>query len=136
MGTIQEGEKMEIETLKPKLGRWLSIEELKGFFAQTPEEICKGIPINRKFLESASRFVEEKHGWWEHPDWEAYLNSLRDEGFKLTDEARDQIGYILEIFKAYYHGDNFKAITDKRRKPAGRRASTTRKTKPRSAKKA
>ena len=58
---------MKIKTLRPKLGPWLSIEELRSFFAKTPREVCERIPINRELLEMASEFVEEKRGRWEHP---------------------------------------------------------------------
>lgn len=125
---------MELSALKPKLGRWLSIRELKGFLAETPEEVCQGIPINRKLLEIASKFVEEKQGWWEHPDWEDYLDRLHKQGFSLSEECQAPIGNILEIFKDYYHNNNFEAIADKRRKPASRKSDSTRK--PKAAKKA
>jgi hypothetical protein len=49
---------MELKALEPKLGRWLSIEELKGFFAELPYEICQRIPMNQKLLNMASDFVE------------------------------------------------------------------------------
>ena len=113
---------MELKSLKPKLGRWLTIEELKGLLAAMPDELCHGIPINRKLLEIASQFVEERGGWWEHPDWESYLNRLSQEGFELSQDANEAIGNILEIFKDYYREDNYQVITDKRRKPANREA--------------
>lgn len=116
---------MELNVLKPRLGRWLSIDELRGFLAETPETICQGIPINRKLLESASKFVEEKQGWWEHPDWESYLDRLHLEGFSLSEETQAPIGSILEIFKAYYHNNKFQAIAEKRRKPATRKKGET-----------
>ena len=117
---------MELKHLKPKLGSWLSIEELKGFLAETPEEICQGIPINRRLLEIASEFVEERHGWWEHPDWEAYLERLQKEGYSLSESCKVPIGSILEIFKDYYHRDNFQAISEKRRKPGDRNTRAAR----------
>jgi len=125
---------MEIKTLKPRLGNWLTIEELKNFFAEVPDEIGQKIPINRKLLEVASQFVEEQRGWWEHPDWEAFLGRLHKEGFKLSDEVKAPIGNILEIFKGYYHSSNFSAVSEKRRKQAGRRPSNTRSTTSRSKK--
>ena len=118
---------MELRALKPKLGRWLTIEELKGFLAAMPDELCHGIPINRKLLEIASQFVEESRGWWEHPEWESYLHRLSQEGFELSQDANDAIGNILEIFKGYYREENFQVITEKRRKPANRGAGPSRK---------
>jgi len=104
---------MKIKALKPELGHWLSIEELRGFLAETPREVCQGIPVNRKLLEIASEFVEERRGWWEHPDWESFLDKLNQEGFSLTEDVKAPIGNILEIFKAYYHNGNFETILEK-----------------------
>jgi hypothetical protein len=121
---------MELKDLKPKFGRWLAIDELRGFLAETPHQVFEQVPINRKLLETASEFVEKQQGQWEHPDWEGFLERLGKDGFQLSREAEPQIGNILEIFKGYYHRNNFEAITDKRRKPAPRKASDTAKTRP------
>ena len=114
---------MELKNLKPKLGRWLTIDELRGFLAEMPDEVFQQVPINRKLLEIASVFVEEQNGWWEHPDWEGFLEGLNRNGFHLSKEVEPPIGSILEIFKDYYHQDRFQAIAEKRRKPATRNAS-------------
>jgi hypothetical protein len=114
---------MEIKNLKPKLGRWLTIDELRGFLAEMPDEVFQQVPINRKLLEVASVFVEEQNGWWEHPDWESFLERLDRNGFQLSEEVEPPIGSILEIFKDYYHRDRFEAIAEKRRKPATRKTS-------------
>jgi hypothetical protein len=117
---------MELKALKPRIGNWLTIEELKDFFTTMPDHICQRIPINRKLLEVASEFVEEKNGWWEHPDWEAFLNRLQDEGFHLSEEVKAPIGNILEIFKGYYHNDKFEMVLEKRRKASVQRATHSR----------
>jgi hypothetical protein len=114
---------MELKNLKPKLGRWLTIDELRGFLAEMPDQVFQQVPINRKLLEVASVFVEEQNGSWEHPDWEGFLEKLSRNGFHLSKEVEPPIGSILEIFKDYYHRDRFQAIAEKRRKPATRRAS-------------
>lgn len=121
---------MDIKNLKPKIGRWLTIDELRGFLAETPDEVFRQVPINRKLLEIASVFVEEQNGWWEHPDWEGFLARLGRNGFQLSKEVEPPIGSILEIFKDYYHQDRFQAITEKRRKPATRKASGSGKARP------
>ncbi len=121
---------MELKNLKPKFGRWLTIDELRAFLAETPDEVFKQVPINRKLLETASEFVEEQNGWWEHPDWEGFLERLGKDGFQLSKEAEPPIGSILEIFKDYYHRDRFQAIAEKRRKPATRKASRSGTTRP------
>jgi hypothetical protein len=121
---------MDLKNLKPKLGRWLTIDELRGFLAETPEEVCEQVPINRKLLETASAFVEEQNGWWEHPDWEGFLERLGRDGFQLSREVEPPIGNILEIFKDYYHRNRFDTITEKRRKPPVRKASASRKARP------
>jgi len=108
---------MEIKNLKPRFGRWLTIDELRSFLAETPDQVFEQVPINRKLLEIASEFVEEQKGRWEHPAWEGFLERLGRDGFNLTKEVEPPIGNILEIFKAYYHTDRFEAIADKRRKP-------------------
>ena len=83
---------MEAQAIKPKLGRWLNIKELEGFITDTPSDIVQGIPINRKLLEIASEFVERQNGWWEHPDWESFLNILSTEGYNLSEEVQASIG--------------------------------------------
>jgi len=120
---------MELKNLKPKFGRWLTIDELRGFLTQMPDEVFQQVPINRKLLEIASVFVEEQNGWWEHGDWEGFLEGLNRDGFRLSKEVEPPIGSILEIFKDYYHRDRFQAIAEKRRRPATRktaRSGTTR----------
>ncbi len=119
---------MELEKLKPKFGRWLTIDELRGFLTEMPDEVFRRVPINRKLLETASVFVEQQNGWWEHPDWERFLERLRGDGYQLSTELEPPIGSILEIFKDYYHRDRFQAIAEKRRKPSVRKASRSGKT--------
>ena len=121
---------MELKNLKPKFGRWLTIDELRGVLAETPDEVFQQVPINRKLLETASVFVEEQNGWWEHPDWEGFLERLGRDGFQLSKEVEPPIGSILEIFKDYYHRDSFQAIVEKRRKPATRKTSRSGTTQP------
>ncbi len=106
---------MELKSLKTRLGNWLTIEELKHFLSNLPDEIANKIPINRELLEHASEFVEERKGWWEHHDWESFLARLEERGFSLSEEVKAPIGNILEIFKGYYHSDNFHKILEKRR---------------------
>jgi hypothetical protein len=114
---------MELKNLKPRFGQWLTIEELRRFLAETPDEVFQQVPINRKLLEIASLFVEEQNGWWEHPDWEGFLERLSKDGFQLSKELEPPIGGILEIFKDYYHRESFQAIAEKRRKPATQKTS-------------
>jgi hypothetical protein len=114
---------MELKNLKPRFGQWLTIEELRSFLAETPDEVFQQVPINRKLLEIASVFVEEQNGWWEHPDWEGFLERLSKDGFQLSKELEPPIGSILEIFKDYYHRESFQAIAEKRRKPATQKTS-------------
>ena len=119
---------MELKNLKPKFGRWLTIDELRGFLAETPEEVFQQVPINRKLLEVASEFVEEQQGRWEHPDWEGFLERLSRDGFRLSKEVEPPIGNILEIFKNYYHRDSYEEISEKRRKPETRKPTRARNT--------
>ena len=105
---------MKLKALKPKLGHWLTIKELRTFFHDMHRDAYRGIPINRKLLEMASEFVEDRRGWWEHPDWESFLDRLDKEGFSLTEETKAPVGNILEIFKSYYHSGNFQTIKEKR----------------------
>ncbi len=108
---------MELKALEPRLGKWLSVDELRGFLADLPEEVCERIPINRKLLNLASDFVGEKRGRWEHPDWESFLARLSRERFLVSDEVKAPIGNILEIFKAYYNSNRFQAIMERRAEP-------------------
>ena len=117
---------MELKNLKTKFGRWLTIDELRGLLAETPDEVFQQVPINRKLLEVASEFVEEQQGRWEHPDWEGFLERLSRDGFRLSKEVEPPIGNILEIFKDYYHRDSYEAIAEKRRKPETRKTTRSR----------
>jgi hypothetical protein len=114
---------MEMKDLKSRFGRWLTIDELRGLLAETPEEVFDRLPINRKLLETASEFVENQRGWWEHPDWEGFLQTLTGDGFQVSKDLEPPIGNILEIFKQYYHQDRFQAIIEKRRRPAAQKVS-------------
>ena len=120
---------MDQKALKSKLGRWLQIVELQNFFTQMPSEIFENTPFNRKLLEIASKFVEDQNGWWEHPGWEGFLDLLEKEGYRLSDQSKDSVGNILEIFKGHYHSNEFQVIIDKRRKPSTPRKSRTQKAK-------
>jgi len=119
---------MELKNLKPKFGRWLTIEELRGFLTDTPDELFQQVPINRRLLEIASEFVEDQKGWWEHPDWEGFLTRLSRDGFRLSKEVEPPIGNILEIFKDYYQSNRFQAIVEKRRKAGPRKTAPSSKT--------
>ena len=118
---------MDVNTLKPKLGRWLTIDEIRGLLSELPDHMVHQVPVNRKLLENASHFVEQRVGWWEHEDWNGFLAGLWEQGFQVTEETHAPIGSLLEIFKGYYHRGAFDTITDKRRKPAKPRKPRTRK---------
>ncbi len=120
---------MDQKALKAKLGRWLQISELYDALTEMPPEIFEKTPFNRNMLETASKFVENQCGRWEHPDWEAFLNLLENEGHDLSDQGKASVGNILEIFKQYYHKDEFQTVIDKRRKPSTPRKPHTNKAK-------
>ncbi|MEW6444154.1 MAG: hypothetical protein AB1640_24690 [bacterium] len=111
---------MDLKHLKPKLGKWLAIDELRDQLATMPETVCNSIPVNRKLLETAAEFVEVRRGWWEHADWEAFLQELHAKGFNLSEEHKAPIGNILEIFKKYYRSDTYKEVAEKRRRSNAR----------------
>ncbi len=119
---------MKLKILKLTLGHWLSINELKGFLLEMPDEVFQRIPVNRKLLEFASEFVEERRGWWEHPDWEFFLDKLDNEGFSPLVDVHVPIGNILEIFKSYYHSGNFHKIVNARKKTYSVNRSAAQKT--------
>lgn len=116
---------MELKALKPKLGNWLSIQELRDHLSHMPKELLEAIPIDRTLLETAAEFVEEKRGWWEHAEWESFLQNLHVKGFHLSEEHRAPIGSILEIFKKYYQAENFQEVTEKRRRGGSQRLAQT-----------
>jgi len=113
---------MDVNTLKTKLGRWLTIDEIRDLLTNLPDNTVNGIPVNRKLLEAASEFVEQKSGWWEHDDWNGWLAALGEQGFNTPEEFHPIIGSVLEIFKSCYHRGEFDAVVEKRRKPAPPRA--------------
>jgi len=113
------------KTLKTRFGRWLSIDELRDLFTHLPGDTVHTVPVNRKLLETASEFVEKKNGWWEHHDWNGFLETLDEQGFRTSQEFQPAIGSILEIFKTCYHRGEFSTVVEKRRQPAAPRSPRT-----------
>lgn len=108
---------MDVHSLKPRLGRWLAVEEIRDLLSEQPDHLVQQLPVNRKLLETASVFVEQRAGSWEHEDWNGFLAGLWEQGFQVAEENHALIGSLLEIFKAYHRRGDFHAIAENRRKP-------------------
>lgn len=54
-------------------------------------------------LDTAADFVVSKKGQWEHDDWEILLAKIAKTGICLDDEAKRNLGNILESSKYFYY---------------------------------
>jgi hypothetical protein len=50
----------------------------------------------------ASKFIEQKKGFWEHADWEDLLGQVAKAGITATDEVKINLGNMLESGKFFY----------------------------------
>jgi len=112
---------MDVNALKPKLGRWLAIGEVQDLLSQQPDDLVNGVPVNRKLMEAALLFVEQRSGWWDHEEWNGFLAGLWEQGFQVSEQNHALIGSLLEVFKAYYHRGEFQVVAEKKRKPTAPR---------------
>ena len=53
-------------------------------------------------LEVAGGFVTKQEGIWGHDEWEALLKEVAGAGLELNDEAKRNLGNILESAKYFY----------------------------------
>lgn len=56
----------------------------------------------QSILDAAAAFVVAKKGQWEHDDWEDFLGTVAKTGLALDDEAKRNLGNILESTKYLY----------------------------------
>lgn len=85
------------------------------------------IPM-QKILDLAGKFVVFHKGAWDHSDWETFLSKVEQSGIGLNDEAKRNLGNILEATKYFYQqapAAPAKRRSAPRKKPAAK--TTTRK---------
>ena len=56
----------------------------------------------QNLLDLSGAFVVAQKGRWNHADWEAFLKKTEAAGVKLTDEAKRNLGNLLEASKHFY----------------------------------
>jgi len=59
------------------------------------------IPM-QKVLDLAGKFVVSHKGTWDHTAWENFLTKAEKTGIGLDDEAKRNLGNILEATKYFY----------------------------------
>ncbi len=57
----------------------------------------------QKLLSLAGKFIAERNGEWNHGDWETFLDEAGKLGFDHNDEAKRNLGNMLEAGKYFYH---------------------------------
>ena len=63
--------------------------------------MAANITLN-ELLGLAGDFVVNQKGAWEHGDWEVLLAKLAETGLELDDEAKRNLGNILESARHFY----------------------------------
>lgn len=69
-----------------------------------------------KILELAAKFVTKQKGDWDHAGWEDFVTNAEKAGLTLGDEARRNLGNLLEAAKYFYHIDPPKKTSKPRAK--------------------
>ncbi len=64
--------------------------------------MAKTHPV-QKLLTLAGKFVAEQQGDWDHEAWERLLAEAAQSGMNMDDEAKRNLGNILEGSKYFYH---------------------------------
>lgn len=57
----------------------------------------------KALTELALTFVEKQKGDWNHEEWEQLVTRASSAGFAMDDEAKRNLGNILEALKFFYH---------------------------------
>jgi hypothetical protein len=55
-----------------------------------------------RILDLAEKFVAERDGVWDHDAWEALVDRVRTLGVDVDDEARRNLGNILEATRHFH----------------------------------
>lgn len=64
--------------------------------------MAKTHPV-QQLLALAEKFVCERKGEWDHEAWECLLADAAKTGMDMGDEAKRNLGNILECMKYFYH---------------------------------
>ncbi len=59
-------------------------------------------PTLQKILETAGKFVADQKGDWDHDAWEKLLAKMDKLGLVMDDEAKRNLGNILEASRQFY----------------------------------
>jgi hypothetical protein len=58
--------------------------------------------MTQKILDLAGEFVTKQQGDWDHAAWEGFVADMDKLGVPSTDEAKRNIGNIIEAAKYFY----------------------------------
>ena len=120
----QKGDEMT-EEMKDHLG--VVLESMKKYYKNAT---VTGRKMHAEISDQAAKLVEKTRGKWEHLDWEKFVADIQKKGVELTEEAKKDLGDVLESAKKFYSvmpSDKVKATPAKSTKKATPAAAPERK---------
>ena len=75
------------------------LESMKKFYSDATET---GRKMHAEIAEQAADLVEKTKGKWEHLDWESFVEDIQKKGVELTEDAKRDLGEMLESAKKFY----------------------------------
>ncbi len=99
-GFLSDAQKQGVkltEDMQNNIG--LMLESFKKFYESSTDA---GKKMIGNVSDQSAKFVEKSKGTWEHLEWEKFLKDAQQRGIDLTDEAKVNLGGILESAKKFY----------------------------------
>jgi len=87
------------EEMQANLGQLL--EAMKRFYAAAAETDSVKSSMSAIVNDSVA-FIKRQKGVWGHPEWEAFLQTMERNAFRLSEDATSYVGGILESIKVFY----------------------------------
>jgi hypothetical protein len=75
------------------------LESMKKFYK---DAAITGRKMRAEISDQVAELVEKTKGKWEHLDWEKFVADLQKKGIELTEDAKRDLGDILESAKKFY----------------------------------
>ena len=88
-----------ISDMESNLGE--AIEAMKRFYTATASTQGIEKAMTNLAMDSAE-FISKQKGVWGHEEWEAFVNSVKQNTFDLSEEAMAYLGGVLESMKVFY----------------------------------
>ncbi len=99
-GFLSDAQKQGVkltEDMQNNIG--LMLESFKKFYESSADA---GKNMIGNVSDQSAKFVEKSKGTWEHLEWEKFLKDAQQRGIDLTEEAKANLGGILESAKKFY----------------------------------